>query len=48
VVQNLKIAESSVFIFLKLFDWHSWGENDSMKESKQVSDYLSGCSIIWL
>jgi len=22
VVQNLKIAESSVFIFSKLFDWH--------------------------
>jgi len=26
--QNLKIAESSVFIFSKLFDWHSLGEND--------------------
>jgi len=34
VVQNLKIAESSVFIFSKLFDWHSSGENViSMKES---------------
>jgi len=30
-----KIAESSVFIFSKLFDWHSSGENVSMKESKQ-------------
>jgi len=32
VVQNLKIAESSVFIFSKLFDWHSLGENVTMKE----------------
>jgi len=40
VVQNLKVAESSVFIFSKLFDWHSSGENDSMKESEQVCDYI--------
>jgi len=33
VVQNLKIAESSVLIFSKLFDWHSSGENVSKKES---------------
>jgi len=33
MVQNLKIAESSVFIFSKLFDWCSSGENVSMKES---------------
>jgi len=37
VVQNkiLLIAESSVFIFSKLFDWHSSGENVSMKESER-------------
>jgi len=34
VVQNLKIAESRVFIFLKLFVWHSSGENVKMKESE--------------
>jgi len=33
VVQNLKIAESSVYIFSKLFVWHSTGENVRMKES---------------
>jgi len=33
VVQNLKIAESSVFSFSKLFIWHSSGENVRMKES---------------
>jgi len=32
VVQHLKIAESNVFIFSKLFDWHSSEENVSMKE----------------
>jgi len=40
VVQNLKIAVSSVFIFSKLFDRHSSGENVSMKESEQVCDYM--------
>jgi len=35
-VQNLKIAESSVFIFSKLFDWHSSGEN--------ISGLTKGCS----
>jgi len=34
VVQNLKIAANSMFIFSKLFDWHSLGENVSMKESE--------------
>jgi len=33
VAQNLKIAESSVFIFSKIFVWHSLGENVKMKES---------------
>jgi len=33
VVRNLKITESSVFIFSKLFVWHSSGENVRMKES---------------
>jgi len=32
VVQILKIAESSIFIFSKLFVWHSSGENVKMKE----------------
>jgi len=36
VVQNLKIAESSVFIFSKLFARHSSRENDRMKESNEV------------
>jgi len=35
-----EVAESSVFIFLKLFDWHSLVENVSMKESEQVCDYI--------
>jgi len=33
MVQNLKIAESSVFIFSKLLVWHSFEENVRMKES---------------
>jgi len=35
VVQNLKISESSVsvFIFSKLFAWHLSGESVRMKES---------------
>jgi len=33
VVENLKIAESIVFIFSKLFVWHSLGENVRMKDS---------------
>jgi len=33
VVQNLKIAKSSVFIVSKLFVWHSSRENVRMKES---------------
>jgi len=36
----MKIAECSVFIFSKLFDWYSSGENVSMKESEQVCDYI--------
>jgi len=40
VVQNLKIAESSMFIFLKHFDCHSSGENVNMKESEHVCDYI--------
>jgi len=40
VVQKLKIAESSVFIFSKHFDGHSLGENVSMKENEQVCDYI--------
>jgi len=34
IVQNLKIAESSMFTFSKLFYWHSSRENISMKESE--------------
>jgi len=34
VAQNLKIAKSIVFIFSKLFDWHSSGKNVNMKESE--------------
>jgi len=30
------IAESSVFIFSKLFVWHSSGENVRMKENKAI------------
>jgi len=32
MVQNLKFAERSVFIFLKLLVQHSLGENVRMKE----------------
>jgi len=32
-VQNLKIAESNVLVFSKLFDWHSSEENVNMKEN---------------
>jgi len=39
-IQNLKFAESSVFIFSKLFDGHTSGGNISMKESEQVYDYI--------
>jgi len=33
VEQNLKIAESSVFIFSQLFVWHLSGENVRMKKN---------------
>jgi len=35
VAQNLKITESSIFIFSKPFVWHSSGENVRMKERRQ-------------
>jgi len=37
VVQNLKITESSVFIFSKLFDWHSSGEVARSSVSRKAS-----------
>jgi len=33
---TVKIAESSIFIFLKIFVWHSSGENIRMKVIKRV------------
>jgi len=40
VEQNLIIAESSEFIFSKLFNWHSSEENVSIKKSEQACDYI--------
>jgi len=36
VVQNLKIAESSIFIFSKLSVWHSFGENHQNEENRKL------------
>jgi len=36
VVQNLKIAESTMFIFSKLFNWHPSGENHGFRNPETV------------